>query len=174
MLQAFGHGGELRAVACTSHACSAGVLDLRHLDTSLLMYTWRCWVSQICSCTVSRAGTYDWAGKLEMSPDPFQEWSDAASLLVHNTTNNSTTGRKRSRALLQTSTGQAPVQGRVSVREAKEATTGVGSSSALLDETGMYRSCAIYSSRLYSMLFSCHDQQLACLTIHARQKGAAE
>lgn len=47
------------------------------------------------------------------------------------------TGCIRSRVLLQTSTGQVPVQGRVAVREAMEATSGVGSNTAYLDEAGM-------------------------------------
>jgi hypothetical protein len=90
------------------------------------------------------SGTYDWTGDLQLSPDPFQEWNAATSLLIHNSKNISTSaaipdGKRRS--LLQATTdsvGQVPVQGLVSVRERattvdnSKATSGV----LALDDTG--------------------------------------
>jgi hypothetical protein len=101
------------------------------------------------------AGRYDWSGELELAPDPFIEWQDAASLLHTNSSSNSssssssnTTDGKRRRSLLQdsndvssnsTSTGMIPVQGRVGIRESKAPVDPGASSnpgSVALDDTG--------------------------------------
>eukprot|EP00775_Hariotina_reticulata_P014242 gene14242-14392_t len=90
------------------------------------------------------SGTYDWAGDLQLTPDPFQEWSKATSLLIQNSKNISTSAVvpvDKSRSLLQAnvdSIGQVPVQGLVSVRERattvenSKATSGI----LALDDTG--------------------------------------
>jgi hypothetical protein len=96
------------------------------------------------------AGRYDWSGELELAPDPFIEWQDAASLLYTNTSSNSTPGSDRRRSLLQdatnssdnsnsTSTGMVPVQGRVGIRESKapvDSGTSSNPGSVALDDTG--------------------------------------
>jgi hypothetical protein len=82
-------------------------------------------------------GVYDWAGQLDLSPDPFTVWSDTSELLTNSSSSNRhrsllQQGASSSRLLLQagassnsTGTGNVPVQGRVAVRE-----TGSGSSSS--------------------------------------------
>ncbi|WIA18832.1 hypothetical protein OEZ85_003511 [Tetradesmus obliquus] len=73
------------------------------------------------------SGRYDWSGELELSPDPFTEWQDAAELLHTNSSSSNSTNPPagtRHRILLQdasnaTSTGMVPVQGRVAVKESK-------------------------------------------------------
>jgi len=80
------------------------------------------------------AGTYDWAGKLELSPNPFDIWPEAGSILVNSSGGGST------RRLLQTSssTGQVPVQGMVTIREVPTASSSDNSQGVLpLDDTGV-------------------------------------
>lgn len=85
------------------------------------------------------SGKYDWAGELELSPDPFQEWTDATSLLVVNSTASKPLTSGRRRALLQQSTtGLVPVQGRVAIKESKTVVDNSGSTSGVLalDDSG--------------------------------------
>jgi len=85
------------------------------------------------------SGKYDWAGELELSPDPFQEWTDATSLLVANSTapKHLTPGKRRA-LLQQTTTGLVPVQGRVAIKESKTVVDNSGSTSGVLalDDSG--------------------------------------
>eukprot|EP00775_Hariotina_reticulata_P014247 gene14247-14395_t len=85
------------------------------------------------------SGKYDWAGELELSPDPFQEWTDATSLLVANSTapKHLTSGRRRA-LLQQSTTGLVPVQGRVAIKESKTVVDNSGSTSGVLalDDSG--------------------------------------
>ncbi|KAF6250697.1 hypothetical protein COO60DRAFT_1629462 [Scenedesmus sp. NREL 46B-D3] len=97
------------------------------------------------------SGRYDWSGELELAPDPFTEWQDAASLLVTDLSSNSSSmpdGHHR-RSLLQdaarsdngssTSTGMVPVQGRVGIRESRAPVDPNGNFSpgtVTLDDTG--------------------------------------
>lgn len=86
-------------------------------------------------------------GALELSPNPFDVWQDALSLLVPNSSSNGSSRRhllqarsKRSgRVLLQSaSTGMVPVQGRVSIRESGSAESSISGSNGteVLDNTG--------------------------------------
>uniref|UniRef100_A0A383WHF7 Transmembrane protein n=1 Tax=Tetradesmus obliquus TaxID=3088 RepID=A0A383WHF7_TETOB len=107
-------------------------------------------------------GTHDWGGWLDLNPDPFAVWADAATLLTPNSSSNSSgnnSSRLRrallqeflassrnllpygmagtSRQLLQSAaggTGQVPVQGRVSIRESA---FDAGSSSSSNDTTAL-------------------------------------
>lgn len=99
------------------------------------------------------AGTYDWAGALNLDPDPFEAWGfqaanmrrllgmfdrDAASATPHVKWD---ALFPHTRSLLQAGSSSLPVQGRVSVREARNAgvdpTTGTApppGSQAVIDD----------------------------------------
>lgn len=83
------------------------------------------------------AGNYDWAGELELTPDPFTVWQDAASLLQQGNASVAPAGRHRS-LLQSSSTGMVPVQGRVGVRESRTAidSSSTAGGSVALDDTG--------------------------------------
>lgn len=85
-------------------------------------------------CVAAGAGTYDWAGTLDMKPDPFTYWGirslvilgrrlQSADVHARSLYTESTAG---ARSLLEPEAeGNTPVQGRVSVREVNSQSKGV-------------------------------------------------
>jgi hypothetical protein len=95
-----------------------------------------CWANLVLlSCRIAASGTYDWAGALNLDPDPFEAWgfhvSGTRRLLevwgepAVNAPLQSHTVLDallpRTRSLLQAGSSSLPVHGRVSVREARSA-----------------------------------------------------